>query len=192
VVKVVGLVCSPRKGGNTEILVREVLAAVEEAGGETELITVAGKSLSGCDACETCLTTGECRIQDDMQSIHQAMLAADGIVFGTPAYFANVSSQAKAVMDRTYCMLFTKKLKNKVAAPVVATYRIGGAQVLSLLDFFFTNQRMLVAGSVIGYGWARGEVRDGQGAWGPSAMEEARSVGRSVVRLINRLKAGDD
>ncbi len=187
--KVVGLVCSPRKGGNTEILVRAALRAAKEAGADTELITVAGMKLSGCQGCESCLTTGECRVKDDMQTIHEAFVNADGIIFGTPVYFANVSSQAKAVMDRTYCMLFTKKLRNKVAAPVVATHRIGGAQVLSLLDFFFTNQRMLLAGGVIGYGWAKGEVRNGPGAWGPSALEEAGAVGRSVVRLIRRLEA---
>jgi len=188
--KVLGLVCSPRKGGNTEILVREALGSVESAGGETELITVAGKKLSGCQGCESCLSTGVCCIEDDMQDIHRAMISADGIVFGTPVYFGNVSSQAKAVIDRTYCMVFTKKLRNKVAAPIVATHRMGGAQVLSFLDFFFTNQRMLLAGGVIGYGWAKGQVEDGPGAWGPSAVEEARSVGRSVVRLIKRLDAG--
>lgn len=186
--KVVGLVCSPRKSGNTEILVREALAAVQEAGGETELITVAGKKIAGCDGCERCLSTGVCRIEDDMQYIYQALVSADGIIFGTPAYFANVSSQAKAVVDRTYCMLFTKKLRGKVAAGIVATYRIGGSQVMSYLDFFFVNQRMLTAGGAIGYGWAKGEVKQGPGAWEPSALEEARAVGRSVVRLIGRLE----
>ena len=189
---VVGLSCSPRKGGNTEILVKEALEGVKEKGGETQFISVVGKNLSGCIACEKCMETAKCSIDDDMQEIHEAFIRADGIVFGTPAYFANVSSQAKAVIDRTYSMLFTKKLKNKVAASVVATHRIGGAQIFGLLDFFFTNQRMLIAGGVVGYGYAKGEVRDGPGAWGPSAMDEARAVGKSVVRLIQRLEKGKE
>lgn len=186
--KVVGLSCSPRKNGNTDILVKEALAAAKKAGAQTGFISVVGKNLSGCQGCQSCLTTGECQIQDDMQNIHQAMIDADGIIFGTPVYFAMVSSQAKAVIDRTYSLLFTKKLRNKVGAPVVATHRIGGSQVLSQLEFWFTNQRMLLAGAVIGYGYEKGEVKTGVGAWGPSAIDEARAVGKSVVRLINRLE----
>lgn len=187
---VVGLSCSPRKGGNTEILVKEVLEGVKEKGGDTMFLSVVGRNLSGCIACEKCLETGRCSIDDDMQEIHEAFIKADGIIFGTPAYFANVSSQAKAVMDRTYSMLFKKKLKNKVAASVVATHRIGGAQIFGLMDFFFTNQRMLIAGGAVGYGYAKGEVRNGPGAWSPSALDEARALGKSVVRLIQRLERG--
>ena len=186
--KVIGISCSPRKAGNTDILVKEALAAAKSAGAKTQFITVVGKNLSGCQGCQTCLSTGVCQIQDDMQDIHKSMLNADGIIFGTPVYFAMVSSQAKAVIDRTYSLLFTKKLKNKVGAPVVATHRIGGAQVLSQLEFWFTNQRMLLAGAVIGYGYEKGAVKTGVGAWGPSALNEAGAVGRSVVRLIQRLE----
>ena len=189
---VVGISCSPRKDGNTDILVKEVLDSVRESGCETEFISVAGKNLSGCIACEKCLETNKCSIDDDMQEIHAAFIRADAIVFGTPAYFANVSSQAKAVIDRTFSLKFTKQLKNKVAAPVVATYRIGAAQILSLLNFFFSNQRMLVAGGVCGFGYAKGEVREGYGAWTPSALNEARAVGKSVVRLVQQLERGKE
>jgi multimeric flavodoxin WrbA len=189
---VVGISCSPRKDGNTDILVNEVLKTARENGCETEFISVVGKNLSGCIACEKCLENNKCSIDDDMQEIHASFIRADAIVFGTPAYFANVSSQAKAVIDRTFSLKFTKQLKNKVAAPVVATYRVGAAQILSLLNFFFSNHRMLVAGGVCGFGYAKGEVREGYGAWTPSALDEARAVGKSVVRLVQRLERGKE
>lgn len=98
--KVVGIVCSPRKGGNTEILMREALKAVEEAGGRTELFLVADMKIEPCDACGAGWETGACKIDDDMQQVYDSLLASDGLTFGTPVYFINVSAQAKAVIDR--------------------------------------------------------------------------------------------
>ena len=90
--KVIGIVSSPRKGGNTEILVREALKAAREAGAETELVSVAKKSISPCDGCGACEKNGICKIKDDMQVIYQQLESADGIVFGTPVYFLNVTA----------------------------------------------------------------------------------------------------
>ncbi len=188
--RILGIVCSPRKGGNTEILVREALEAVKGAGGETELILVADLDISPCDACETCRETGVCVIDDGMQEIYRAMEEADGIIFGTPVYFLNVSAQAKAVMDRTYAFLGAPKLRGKIAAALVAVRRVGAGQVLSLMYSFFTIQRMLIAGGGIGYGREKGEVREGVGG-SPvlSALDEARAVGRAVVRLAKKIEA---
>ena len=94
--KVVGIVCSPRKGGNTEIVVCEALGAIQELGGETELITVSGKTINPCDGCDVCVKEGVCRINDDMQEIYQQLLQADGIILGTPVYFINVSAPGES------------------------------------------------------------------------------------------------
>ena len=187
--KVVGIVCSPRKEGNTEILVREALAAVQEAGGETELIRVADKSIAPCDGCGVCGEDGVCRIEDDMQAIYKELEQADGIIFGTPVYFVNVTAQAKAIIDRTYAFLRVRKLRGKVAGAIVVARRVGASQVLSLLYTYFMAQRMVIAGGGIGYGRKRGEVREGVGGSPTmSALEEARAVGRSVVGLIQQLR----
>jgi multimeric flavodoxin WrbA len=189
--KVVGIVCSPRKGGNTEILVREALKAVAEAGGETELVLVAGKNIAPCDGCEACQKSGICKIKDDMQNIYQKLELADGVIFGTPVYFLNVSAQAKAVIDRTYAFLGVRRLRGKVAAALVAVRRVGAGQVLSLLYTYFTIQRMIIAGGGIGYGRKKGEVRKGVGGSPAlSALEEARAVGRNVVWMLQRLSKG--
>ena len=189
--RVLGIVCSPRKGGNTEILVREALEAVAEAGGETELILVADKSIAPCDSCGTCMGNGICAINDDMQMIYQQLELADGLIFGTPVYFLNVSAQAKAVMDRTYAILGTRGLRGKVAAALVAVRRVGAGQVLSLLYSYFNVHRMIIAGGGIGYGREKGEVRQGVGGSPTlSALEEARAVGRNVFRMVERLSEG--
>jgi len=95
--KVLGIVCSPRRGGNTEILVREALQAVEKAGGEIRLCLLSEMDIQPCDACGACRETNECVIDDDMQKIYDHLLAVDGLILGTPVYFINVSAQAKAV-----------------------------------------------------------------------------------------------
>ena len=185
--KILGIVCSPRKGGNTEILVKEALDAAREAGGETELIVVADKEIAPCDACGACMEDGTCRIDDDMQTIYQRLELADGLIFGTPVYFINVSAQAKAIIDRTYAFMGSGKLKGKVAAAVVVARRVGAGQVLSFLYTFFTLHRMIISGGGIGYGRDKGEVREGPGG-SPSlsAVEEARAVGRNIVKMVKR------
>ncbi len=186
--RVVGIVGSPRQGGNTEILVREALDAIQELGGETELITVSGKTINPCDACRTCEKEGVCRINDDMTEIYQQLLQADGIILGTPVYFTNVSAQAKAVMDRTYAFLWQLKLRGKVAGAIVVARRVGAGQVRGMLYSYFIANRMLVAGGAIGYGVEKGEVKEGVGgAPNTSAVEEARGLGRAVVRLYQKL-----
>ena len=189
--KILGIVCSPRKGGNTEILVTEALEAAREAGGETELVLVADKNIAPCDGCGSCRETGACKIKDDMQAIYEQLEQADGIILGTPVYFLNVSAQAKAVMDRTYAFLWSGKLRGKVAAAIVAARRLGAGQVRSLLYPFFTVHRMIVAGGGVGYGVEKGDVRQGVGG-SPTltALEEARAVGRNVVRMVEQLSRG--
>lgn len=189
--KILGITCSPRQGGNTEILVREALEAAGEAGGEPELILVADKNIAPCDGCGVCLENGICKIKDDMQTIYQQLELADGVIFGTPVYFDNVSAQAKAVMDRTYAFLGVRKLRGKVAAALVAARRVGAGQTLSLLYTYFTVHRMIIAGGGIGYGRSKGEVREGVGgSAGLSALEEARAVGRNVVWMVQRFSQG--
>ena len=189
--RILGIVCSPRKGGNTEILVREALKAAGEAGAETELVLTSTKNIAPCDGCGACEESGACKINDGMQELYQKLESSDGMIFGTPVYFANVSAQAKAIIDRTYALLITRKLRGKVAGAVVAARRVGASQVLGSLYTYFITQRMIVVGGAIGYGMKKGEVMGGAGG-SPSlsAMEEARTLGRSVVRMLGRVSKG--
>lgn len=183
--KVLGIVTSPRKGGNTEILVSEVLASAQEAGAETELLLLRDKKIQPCDGCRTCHKTNACHIKDDMQDVYPKLEAADAIVLGTPVYFWTVTAQCKIFMDRTYCYHINRRLRGKVGAGVIATRRAGATQAFSVINNYFNLQRMLAAGGVFGYGEERGEVRqDAQ------ALGECKALGRVVVRYVKMASAG--
>ena len=187
--KVLGIVCSPRLHGNTEILMQEALKSAEEAGAEVEMFTVAGKTVYPCDACDSCRKTGKCKIEDDMEPLYDKMLEADGIIFGSPVYFWSITAQAKIIIDRTHAFVLKRSLRNKVGATLIVTNRAGGTSAFTVFSNFFNLQRMTFAGGAIGFGSDKGGVRqDDRG------MAEAKSVGRVVVRLIKRqaqIKADD-
>lgn len=183
--KVLGIVCSSRKGGNTEILVREALAGAKETGADIELLKISEMKIAPCDGCTTCHQSGECRIKDDMQKVYKKLLAADGIILGSPVYFWSVSGQAKTLMDRTYALRYPHhKLKNKVGGAIVATGRRGSVSALSVINNFFLGHDMLISGlGISGYGTNKGQVRQDK-----HAIESARSLGTQVTELIKRTK----
>ena len=101
--KVIGVVGSQRKKGNTSTLVQEALKPLEEQGAETELIFLGDHEIKSCNGCEGCKKTFKCVIEDDMQKIYPLILDADGVILGSPTYFYNVSADIKAFLDRCYC-----------------------------------------------------------------------------------------
>jgi len=103
-VKILGVVGSPRKGGNTHILVKDALDAAGRAGAETRLVMLRDQHIEGCRGCESCASSHRCVIQDDMQSLYPLILEADGLVLGSPVYFYNVSSLVKSSLERCYCL----------------------------------------------------------------------------------------
>ncbi len=186
--KILGIVGSPRPGGNTEIMVEEVLATARKAGAETDIFLVAGKTINGCDACGACAQTGKCKIKDDMQTLYEKMDRADGIVFGSPVYFNYVTAQAKAIIDRTFCYLFSHKLAGKVAAPVLALRRIGAGQTRVQVQGWFITQGMIALRGAIGYGPGKGEVKTGVGGGiNITAMEECRNAGKEIIEMLKKL-----
>ena len=187
--RILGIVCSPRKEGNTELMVRAALEVAQDAGAETDIFLVSEKSVSPCDACASCEKTGICWIKDDMQELYEKFGWADGIIFGTPVYFNNVTAQAKAILDRTYVYRMDRKLSGKVAGAIIVTRRVGAGQVRNLLYSYFVRQGTIVVGAAIGYANRRGEIRQGVGGSPANlpALEEARNLATTVVRMVERL-----
>ncbi len=187
--KVLGIVGSPRKDGNTQIMIEEVLSAAKQEGAKTDIFLVAGKNIQGCDGCHSCAKTGGvCKIKDDMQELYKKMDWADAIAFGSPVYFNYVTAQAKAVIDRTFCYLFSRKLAGKVAAPVLSLRRIGAGQTRVQVQGWFITQGMVALRGAIGYGPEKGEVRQGVGGGiGTSAMDECRATGKEIVAWLKKL-----
>lgn len=182
IMKVLGIVCSPRKNGNTELLVQEALAGARGSGAETELLTVSGKDIKPCDACYSCEKTGKCHIDDDMQLIYEKMLSADGIIIGTPVYFWDLSGQAKVVLDRTYALRHPYlRLANKVAGAVAVAGRQGTVSTLNVFYHYFVSNHMFTADLVEGLANKKGAiVKDKRG------MKLAFEMGRQISLLIKK------
>ena len=180
--KIFGLSCSPRKQGNTETLVGEALDGARTEGAEVELFSVSGKEIKPCDGCVTCLTTGDCHIDDDMQVVYQKMVEADGIIFGTPIYFYAMTAQAKAIMDRTYALRRpTNRLVNKVGGIIVVAGGIGLMDAIKDLYFYIANGHMVAADYVGVYAGEKGAIRSNE-----RAMKAAWELGREMVQLVNK------
>ena len=187
--KILGISGSPRKGGNTEILLREALRAAELMECTTWLFPLSEKTVAPCRACGGCFKSGACVIEDDMHELSSLMSRADAIIWATPVYFGNVSAQLKAVMDRTFAEIQKRSLKGKVAGVLTVTRRVGAVQTKSLLNSFCIAHGMIVAGGAIGYGREAGDVLTGVGGGiNMTAMEEARLLGEAAVQLARRLK----
>ncbi len=177
--KVLGISCSPRKNGNTDILVQAALEKAAAEGAEVEFISLSGKKIQPCDACYVCRAKGECHIQDDMTPLYEKMAQADGLIFGSPVYFWDVTAQAKALIDRTFAYSPQRNLKNKPAGAVVSQGRDGSSGALQTFYSFFTGHRMIIVGSAVGFGNDKGAVK-GDAA----TMARAGAVGKAVVSFL--------
>ena len=103
--KLVALVGSPRKGGNTDTLLQKVAEGFSSQGGETQTFYLNDLNLRGCQACYACKKTGQCVVKDDTAEIFKAINAADAVVIGSPIYFGRFTAQLALVMDRLFAYL---------------------------------------------------------------------------------------
>lgn len=102
---ILGIMGSPRVGGNSDILLDDALAGAEKAGAQVEKIILDKMKISGCKDCKKCNETGLCILKDDMHEIHKKIVEADAIIHSVPVYFWSMTSQMKAYLDR-WCALF--------------------------------------------------------------------------------------
>jgi multimeric flavodoxin WrbA len=115
--KVLGIYGSPRREGNTDILLDECLKGVRAAGAQVLTIRCCDLTIAGCVECGGCDETGECIIQDDMQTVYPKLLEADVIVLASPMFFYGITSQAKALIDRCQAMWCRSKLRQAAGLP---------------------------------------------------------------------------
>jgi multimeric flavodoxin WrbA len=180
--KILGLSFSPRERGNTELLMDAVLSAAGQRGAETELYRAVEHDIRPCDACGACFKTGECPIEDDMQELYGKMLAADGILFGTPVYFYNITAQGKCVIDRTIALNHGgKTLSSKVGAVVAVAGSLGLVDALKDLYFYMVTRQMLPATFIAAYGSNKGDVKDFE-----QCMKASADLGRNMVKIIEK------
>ncbi len=187
--KVIAFNGSARKDGNTSILLRKVLERLEAASIETELVWLGNKPLGGCTACYKCLKNkdGKCSQDDIINHYFKKMLDADGIILGSPTYFADVSANMKALIER--CGMISRVngdlLKRKVGTGVVAVRRAGAYHVFSSLNSFFLIGQMIVVGSSywnLARGKDPGEVKDDA-----EGMKTMTDLGDNMAWLLKKL-----
>jgi multimeric flavodoxin WrbA len=182
---------SPRKGGNTEILLNEVLKVLEEKGIKTELIQVGGKDVKGCVACMKCRkkADGKCHKDNDLlNKCMEKMVEADAIIIGSPTYFADLTSETKALIDVAGYALrgAGNPLKRKVGAAVVAVRRAGAIHTFDSINHFFLINEMIVPGSSywnIGIGRNKGEVNEDE-----EGIKTMRTLGENIAWLLAKTK----
>ncbi|MBI4188327.1 MAG: flavodoxin family protein [Chloroflexi bacterium] len=178
--KILGLSCSPRKSGNTAILVNEALAGAKKEGADAELFSLSGKEIKPCDGCQACVNTGKCHIKDDMQTLYQKFIEADGIIFGTPVYFYAMASQAKAVIDRTYSLRRpTFRLVDKVGGVITVAGSLGRIDVLKDLYFNIAINHMIPADYIAATASEKGAIKSDE-----KTMKMAWELGREMVQLV--------
>ncbi|WP_456472388.1 flavodoxin family protein [Methanocaldococcus sp.] len=191
--KILGISGSPRAEGNTAYLVKLALEEAKKLGAEVEFISLAGKELNPCIACNACKESGKCVIVDDVEEILDKMLKADGIIIGSPVYFGGVTAQLKMLMDRSRPLRSGFQLKNKVGGAIsVGGSRNGGQETtIQQIHNFYLIHSMIVVGDAEptahygGTGVGRGpedckEDRDG--------IETAKNVGKKVAEVVKLIK----
>lgn len=190
--KVVAFNGSPRKNGNTALMIGEVFKVLEREGIECELVQIGGKLIRGCQACGKCreFQNTECIFKDDLinESI-QKMLEADGIIIGSPTYFATLNAETKAFIDRVGYVTRGNGvlLKHKVGAAVTAVRRAGALNVFQAINNFYLVSEMFVPGSSywnLGIGREIGEVHDDD-----EGMTTMETLGTNMALLLKKLNS---
>jgi len=188
--KVIAVNGSPRKNGNTASLIRHVLAALDEEGIDTEHVQLAGKKIRGCIACMKCFENKNqrCAVDTDaLNGVLEKMIAADGIILGSPTYFADVTAEMKALIDRTGMVALANDamLKRKLGAAVVAVRRAGSTHVFDSINHLFTISQMIIPGASywnMGIGFDKGEV-DGD----EEGVRTMRVLGENMAWLLRKI-----
>ena len=189
--KIVAFNGSPRKNGNTEILLEEGLGVAEKAGIETELVHIgAGKVKRGCTACYACVEkkNGYCVFTDDIvNECVDKILAADAILLGSPVYFTDVTAEMKGLIDRAGYAILHKGplLRRKIGASVVAQRRGGAVHTFDTMNHFFQISGMIIPGSTywnFGVGLGIGEVSADE-----EAIRNMRDLGDNITWLLQSL-----
>jgi len=182
---------SARSDGNTAILLNLVLDELKAEGIGTELYGLAGKPIQGCIACYKCLENRNkrCAVEKDIvNECFGKMVEADGILLGSPTYFADLSAGMKALIER--CGMVSRVngdlLRRKVGAGVVAVRRAGATNAFNSMNYFFLISQMIVPGSNywnVGIGRQPGEVNnDAEG------VETMKILGRNFAWLLKKIK----
>lgn len=179
--KILAIIASPRgMQGNTGRLLEEVVAGVDAAGGETEILSLKTLTVQPCVACDACHKTGVCNINDDYELIKEKLLACDGFILASPNYIFSVTAQMKALFDRCNGLIHCMALEGKYAAMVETS---GGGEDEEVLAYMSRFVNTLGANSVGGVGSAMAGVRTFPDE--ENLYARARALGQELCQSIS-------
>jgi multimeric flavodoxin WrbA len=185
--KVIGFNGSPRKDGNTNTLIGYLLREIEKEGIQTELISLSAKPIHGCIACYKCFENQDqrCAVKNDAANEYiEKIIAAQGIVLGSPSYFQDVTAEMKALIDRAgFVGLANGRIyKNKVGASVSCFRRSGGMHTIETMNHFFFGNELIIAGRAMSVAREKGEVeKDEEG------VQAAQALGQKIAWIVKKL-----
>lgn len=190
--KVIAFNGSARKDGNTSILLNRVLRQLQHEVIETELYQLSGKEIRGCTVCGRCAENKDrrCAISNDVANeCIEKMLAADGILLGSPTYFADITPAMKALIDRAGFVSRSNgdMFSRKVGAGVIAVRRAGAIHAFDSINHFFLISQMIIPGSNywnIGIGRAMGEVESDK-----EGLRTMEVLGQNMAWLLKKIHA---
>lgn len=194
--KVIAVNGSARKNGNTAMLLRTVVEPLEVAGHDCRFVELAGKDIRGCTACGRCREEGDGRCygrNDDGNPLIGEIFSADTVVLGSPTYFADLTPEIKALIDRAGYVArgcaSGNPLARKLGAAVVAVRRAGAIHTFDSINHFFLISEMIVVGSTywnVGVGGPKGAVEsDDEG------LATMRDLGANIAWLAERVRAAE-
>ncbi len=178
---------SPRPNGNTSLALREMETVFTAEGIETEIVQVGNKAIRGCIACGKCAEKGKCIFDDAVNEIAPKFEACDGLVVGSPVYFASANATLVAFLTRLfYSTPFDKTMK--VGAAVAVARRGGLSATFDELNKFFTISGMPVASSQY---WNSVHGREpGQAAQDTEGLQTMRTLARNMTFLMRSIELG--
>jgi len=188
--KVVAFNGSARKDGNTAILINHALKELEKQGIQTEMIQLSGQRIRGCTACYKCFDNKDkkCAVTEDAMNEYIArMLDADGIILASPTYFADVSAELKALIDRAGLVARANDnmFRRKVGAAIVAVRRAGAIHAFDTINHFFLIGDMIIPGSSywnVGLGLKKGDAENDE-----EGLQTMQQLGRNMAWLLKKI-----
>jgi multimeric flavodoxin WrbA len=184
--KVIGIVGSPRRNGNTNAVVQQVLEGAAEAGAETRTFLLNEMDYRGCQACDYCKIHDKCKLEDDLAELFNEITEADGIIFGAPIYFGQFSGQMRLFLDRCYSLInadFSARLPAGKKAVIVVAQGMPDPTGFKGVSEEFAGQISRFAGmdvkdTLVAAGYmAAGEVKDNA-----EFMLKAKNTGLNLLK----------
>lgn len=183
--KVIAINGSPRKDGNTYLALKTACDILNSEGIETEIVNVGALNITGCKACGGCANVGKCVINDGFNEIAENIAAADGIIVGTPVYYAGINGTLKSFLDRFF-YVHSSKMRFKPAAALTALRRSGVTHTYQTIYNFFTISEMLITPTSYWPG-VHGRLK-GEAEQDLEGIQVARGIGRNMAYLL-KMKA---